>query len=840
MRSEADVVVLSSTPDKIPPRPPPRLDYDLERFSESPPKCSSPFTLVSPSELFKTGTRSRFFNTTLTRQKKLAGEDDSMDLGTKENAAEVQPRSGNRKPAKRTKTVLQHADPIVLEQTKTKAKKSTKGSGSKKPMTKREELSNMTLMGKVEKVGNAQNKGSRKKGEAPPLSSTSPSRHSATRRQGDSEIKDLQLEKALRRRLDWTPPKATASAAPEVNSECETGSNQKGTNRHGFKDMLSAYSFDEDISSLNLNQSTVDGGPTKRRRIELVDYGIFPISKTSSLDAKNKTPADDGSSAKRPKKQRRKATTLTARATARYASDDISKHSASGKDSNIIDEVGVDDTLTLRLGRRTKSKPNGKDKATEYNILSPEAAAKSLQEQDLLFGTCSQLEKDDSPTTLREIQMAIDASESCVSTNQLSSTRAAEQTRSSFPTTTRFAGSRNLWYVAARDSDGALVHNEVVDLVSSPEPSGYSPIACDSGCPGIEVARQDAFVEIDDGPDSPYEVSNDKEPSASQGAHAATRKEPAAVAGPVVSGGRKKETSCGIEDSAPPMPQYSGFTDAELSKAIASYGFKPVKSRKKMLDLLYRCWESKYRKDMKSISDPIEGPMKNQLGISGVPQSDSHSAEQKEAAQKSTIRAPRSNADEISEPKASSNPVTKKKPTSVSKGPKGRTRGPTPTSISQSTTTGRKGASKKNSELPPASSTSFQDIEEIEDSEDEVIPSPSRVQNRYNATNNKTVGNNCLPTSTTPHSPNRKGPKRGPQSISSSLFAADHLDDLPDLAVQITSAVHAQPLLPVASKRPTWHEKILMYDPIILEDFAAWLNTEGLGRIKEDREVDIG
>lgn len=457
----------------------------------------------------------------------------------------------------------------------------------------------------------------------------------------------------------------------------------------------------------------------------------------------------------------------------------------------------------------------------------------------MLFGSCSQLEKDDSPTTLREIQMAIDASESCVSTNQRSSTGAAEQTRSSFPTTSRFAGSRNLWCVAARNSDGALVHTEVVDLVSSPEPSEYSPTAGDSGCPGIEVARQEVFVEIDD--DSPYEVSNDKEPSASQGAYAAIRKEPAAVAVPVMSGGRNKKASCGIEDSAPPMPQYSGFTDAELSKMIASYGFKPVKSRKKMLDLLHRCWESKYGKDMKCIGDPIEGPLKNQLDISGVPQSDSHSAEQKEATQKSyPIRTPRSNANEISEPKASSNPVTKKKPTSVSKGPKGRTRGPTPTSISQSSTTRRKGASKKNSELSPAFPSSFQDIEEIEDSEDEVIPSPSRVQNRYNATNNKTVGKNCLPTSATPYSPNRKGPKRGPQSLSSSLSAADHLDDLPDLAVQITSAVHAQPLLPVASKRPTWHEKILMYDPIILEDFAAWLNTEGLGRIKEDREVSAG
>ena len=30
---------------------------------------------------------------------------------------------------------------------------------------------------------------------------------------------------------------------------------------------------------------------------------------------------------------------------------------------------------------------------------------------------------------------------------------------------------------------------------------------------------------------------------------------------------------------------------------------------------------------------------------------------------------------------------------------------------------------------------------------------------------------------------------------------------------------------------------MLMYEPIILEDLTAWLNTEGLNRIDEDNEV---
>ncbi len=27
---------------------------------------------------------------------------------------------------------------------------------------------------------------------------------------------------------------------------------------------------------------------------------------------------------------------------------------------------------------------------------------------------------------------------------------------------------------------------------------------------------------------------------------------------------------------------------------------------------------------------------------------------------------------------------------------------------------------------------------------------------------------------------------------------------------------------------PSWHEKILLYDPIVLEDLTAWLNQQGL------------
>jgi hypothetical protein len=54
--------------------------------------------------------------------------------------------------------------------------------------------------------------------------------------------------------------------------------------------------------------------------------------------------------------------------------------------------------------------------------------------------------------------------------------------------------------------------------------------------------------------------------------------------------------------------------------------------------------------------------------------------------------------------------------------------------------------------------------------------------------------------------------------------------------VYITKAVTSAP--PSKDpKHPSWHEKMLLYDPIILEDLAAWLNTGQLSKAGYDGEV---
>ena len=84
--------------------------------------------------------------------------------------------------------------------------------------------------------------------------------------------------------------------------------------------------------------------------------------------------------------------------------------------------------------------------------------------------------------------------------------------------------------------------------------------------------------------------------------------------------------------------------------------------------------------------------------------------------------------------------------------------------------------------------------------------------------------------STTPASPKIRS------SATTATKSSKPMDDHTYLHSAITEAVKTFPPSHDPLK-PTWYEKILMYDPIILEDLTIWLNTEGLGRIGCDEEV---
>lgn len=783
--SSADVIVISSTERPSTYTPQQHVHSSEKPFDYS-PRSSSPLSLVSPSELIQSTSRSKYFHSPCEKRapsrrkankeaKDGAGKECVTTIDVAEETKESKPKRRRRKISDESQGLgsLESASLAPdgnVAKTMTKSKK-TRANNS----TKREDTGNKRLKGKIVKKGDVDVEKGKK--VVASRSTKSTKGQDDTKGQSGLEEAGLHLEGAMSRRLDWTPPKNTSKPAIELDGECSPGNNGEPSNS-GFGSLLSGYNFSGASSGISRDDRQIsdDSGPTKRRRIEVCYEDLVPLpllpdadilklvnSRTAQPSKANQGNASaeeniQGLAAqdkKKPKKQAKKLNTLTARVTAQYVTDDM---------EDAID-IGEQPYESIERGR---SKPKPKD--SDFIVLSPEAAAKTLDDQDLVFGTCSQLEREDSPAFLNDMQMAIHASESSVSQEHQSR---SSQRLGSGSAVSRFTAPRNLWSVAARDSDGLLVQGEVLDMV---EPSGASKVSFKDDCSHKEdrgKQRLECFeLEDEDMPREEIPVSNSRFES----------QIPPDLSQTETNGARNSKGASEMAESQP-MPQYSGFTDTELSRKVAAYGFKPLKSRQKMIDLLQKCWESKY------------GPV-TKLG-----QDDKQEDLSDRPTTKSTLPQPGKKTQRTAKSK------TKPKSQGVLED--------APKTDTSTTTPKRKPVTRKQPRKTKSSAS--QAVEEIEDSEDETILSPNRVQSRY--VTHPTSGNQSLPISTDPS-------KR---------------TSLPDLGTQITKAVRAQPrLLSSGRAHPSWHEKILMYDPIILEDFATWLNTEGLGLVGEDREVGAG
>lgn len=849
-----NVVVLSSTPDRQPSRTPAHTGHNQDiqdKPIEQPPQLSSPISLAPPSELFKAGTAStsKFFNNNaiVTPQKRRkpsivkAGNDVSTPLCERENIPQDKPKGRNRKnPGKKTQTNTNaNTDTADVNTTKRAPRKPRSRKTSEDNNNK--ESNNQKLTGKVAKPGDTASQDSGKVVETmPPTPPVGPDAGKEV--DCDWENEGLQLEGAMKRRLDWTPPKDTIpkEEVVELDDHSDMEGNTRQSAQRNFENMLFGYNFSGDGSSRQVfRQKKENAGPTKKRRIELVGPGAFPAYRTDSAKSKKSANDNENHSRKKPRKQQKKMTTITAHSTANHVSNDIENP---GKEDPVVEDLTIEDTINSRLQRSKKRS------STDHTVLSPEAAVRNFQDQDLMFGTCSQLERDDSPTTLKETQMAIHASESSMPT---------ERNHTPGRTVSRFAGSRNLWSVAARNQDGFMVQTEVVNLVDSPDVNKITPIADDSGHKTEETPQRDSWLEIDEQPEQPVtliddkEASNSKETSAGSEANAQTT-----TSQHLTTESRNPEPQGQRGEPPLQMPRYAGFTDYELSKEISAYGFKAIRNRKKMIELLQKCWESKHGKSINptnNTGEQSEIPRRTAKPI----QSGSNPVEQGR-----TKRAPEANGRKVRE-------IT-----------------PTPTPSAQNNAIGQINPPQTPSPKP---TTHCQDIEEIDDSEEELTPSPTRLQDLYN--NNQNPNElNTLPTTTNPipipSSPISISPPRSQQrpragnpfqphplrprfpstaeippspspeaeaEAEIEIEAETEFENSPDLAAQITRAVHAQPRprprppqssssssSSSSNEQLTWYEKILMYDPIVLEEFAAWLNTTGLGLVGEDREVSAG
>ena len=275
----------------------------------------------------------------------------------------------------------------------------------------------------------------------------------------------------------------------------------------------------------------------------------------------------------------------------------------------------------------------------------------------------------------------------------------------------------------------------------------------------------------------------------------------------------------------PPPPKYELFTDAQLTKEIASYGFKAVKKRTAMIELLQQCWVHKHK--------------------AAVPASSATATTKPASASLPIPASPSRSRGRPKEVLTATETADAVEPVQPAKKPRGRPRkDATGTSPPKPATTKTKAiatsskAAKSASIVapetmdPPAPATprrrkaaakAVVEIPDSDDSDSDAFASSPMV------------------------SPERRGdvfssPVRGDLELSitedteMSLMAGSPTTREMEVFDYITKAVKTEPPTRDVTE-PSWHEKMLMYDPIILEDLAAWLNLGQLDRVGYDGEV---
>lgn len=92
--------------------------------------------------------------------------------------------------------------------------------------------------------------------------------------------KELHLDEAVRRRMDWTPPKETAPKGVfAVDDDDDHEKVHQPSPKGGFGSLLSDYNYSQPaLGPLDLSLKADGGGPTKRRRIEVWDTSSYTVS----------------------------------------------------------------------------------------------------------------------------------------------------------------------------------------------------------------------------------------------------------------------------------------------------------------------------------------------------------------------------------------------------------------------------------------------------------------------------------------------------------------------------------------------------------------------------------
>lgn len=677
----------------------------------------------------------------------------------------------------------------------------------------------------------------------------------------DFTAEPINLEPAIQRRRDWTPPREDTRSEPLPTPLAPSGTNPINTSpgppssereplrEDVFKNLHDAYA--------HKGTDQPECAPTNPQPIILGKRKV--IEMTSTGQPSKQTPCEVSPiKQKAPKKKPR---TITELATAAYAPKPVEPPEDPLKEDSILEYFDVD-----RKGNVSKTTTGkGKGKATKVTkkkappkqpvLLSPKAARRQSDRQDFVFGTSSQLVREESPAFLRDLQAALRASNIITEENA----RPVEGlSRASDLALKSSKQGEGLWSVSARDEDGEVVDMAVIDFEGSPFPDDDAVAILDpwKDLPQLPEASgtetetaEPSLIEIESMPVALSKTSS--QPSIPKSHFfltqpKATINTAAAVAAadssdlplresyPLITDllqegdapppSNQEQSQEAIRQTSPGMPRkvqktrpnYELFTDAKLAKEVSSFGFKPVKTRSGMLALLSQCWESKNRAPITAASFSTSARSPSPKGKKTVPATGSvattSSAPKKPRARtkKAPAVATSDSAVATGGENAASPPKKRGRPrkdTSATAGPSTTTTMAPPPKAQPAVSTPkrRKTASK------PKAETMDSDVE----SDDSAgLTSPEKIFT--------SPGGGAVDMSI--NEDTEMSLDLSPTAQQSALFS------------HITRAVTSAPRT-TDPQNPSWHEKMLMYDPIILEDLTAWLNEGQLTRVGYDGEA---
>ncbi|KAI5787664.1 hypothetical protein DFH27DRAFT_574267 [Peziza echinospora] len=848
---DAQVIILSSPPpsraddeDSLPSWPPSR---QVPRVPGTPPKSrprndiwcipTSSSPLKSPNELLRS--IMPISGTSRAGRGLGKGFKTARDMLEESEAGEVCSNAGGTRHEEASQAegrALETKQPGPTVQTKAKPKPKPKAK-STTSTTKRARTANQTktVSAHFPKKGKSVTESSNSKSVSPVGVSESwtarnikdePSKIvSAIERDGNNEklplpdrtsTLEVQIPAVPPRRFDWTPVKNSNTpivldSSPTISPDGGNASPAHAENTliGAFGKVIGSFHYKENLSKAGTTIAKPSApliGTTKRC-IKVLEKpnGTRLVSTVS-------TESDDTASNPPLKKGKKKAQTITDLATAKFRTADNTNSAESSIDVSAVEAPPVKKTRAPRKPKETvatkaPAKRKRATKATkniepEATLLSPGSAINRVNQQEVVFGSLSQLAKDDDDTQLSSpLAPASGGSNSWAYTSQnprladLATIRShhnsqhndidlefeafeellASDTEPNTPLNNRPQRRKVLWDASSRDAHGGLMDIEVIDLSKTPK---TIEALSQSDTFGFEKEVEDERTNIEIQPEGP--VDTDSFPHSYQIPDSLPRKRaksqsPCAaeersntVTQPKTSDKPGSDASCDDLE----VPDFEGCTTAELAQNVAKFGFKPLKKREKMIALLEECWRSQHTQKLNQKSELFDK----------IAPSIKRKGKGKEAPQNiEKLPSTFNNAEEIDTELV----------------------GAKLTQSRTSKATAIPGSPKRKRKLGV-------------EKEDKLLPSPEPIKKR-NTTR-----------SVSPTLTKRAGRKRSRSPLHKQAPPVNEID------AKIFEAILAEKN---KKTEQSWRYKMLMYEPIVIEDFTVWLNVEGLGLVGVDDEV---